>query len=44
MNSDGLLITYCVNGYEPCVSNCVNGRMNPDYYRPRAIRLPINWR
>jgi|SRR5665213_16499 len=37
-----LLITYCLNGYEPCVPTCVNGRMNPDYYRPRAIRLPLN--
>lgn len=36
-----LLITYCINGYEPCVPNCVNGQMNPDYYRPRAIRLPL---
>jgi len=43
INHDGLLITYCVNGYEPCVTNCVNGRMNPDYYRPRAIRLPLDF-
>ena len=41
-NGDGLLITYCINGYEPCVPTCVKGRMNPDYYRPRAIRLPLN--
>jgi len=41
-NGDGLLITYSVNGYEPCVPKCVNGRMNPDYYRPRAIRLPLD--
>jgi hypothetical protein len=41
INEDGLLITYCINGYEPCVPTCVNGRMNPDYYRPRAIRLPL---
>jgi hypothetical protein len=34
-----LLITYCINGYLPCVPNCVNGRMNPDYYRPRALHL-----
>jgi len=39
---NGLLITYCINGYEPCIPTCVNGRMNPDYYRPRAIRLPLN--
>jgi hypothetical protein len=37
-----LLITYSINGYEPCVPSCVNGRMNPDYYRPRAIRLPLD--
>jgi len=42
INPDGLLITYCVNGYEPCVPTTVNGRMNPDYYRPRAIRLPLS--
>jgi len=36
-----LLITYCINGYLPCVPNCVNGRFNPDYYRPRALRLPL---
>ena len=41
ISADGLLITYCINGYEPCVPNCANGRMNPDYYRPRAIRLPL---
>jgi hypothetical protein len=41
INEDGLLITYCINGYEPCVPTCVKGRMNPDYYRPRAIRLPL---
>jgi Domain of unknown function (DUF4185) len=41
VNADGLLITYCINGYEPCVPTCVAGRMNPDYYRPRAIRLAL---
>lgn len=39
IQDDQLLITYCINGYLPCVPNCVNGRMNPDYYRPRALRL-----
>lgn len=39
---DELLITYCINGYEPDVPTCVNGRMNPDFYRPRAIRFPLN--
>jgi hypothetical protein len=37
-----LLITYCINGYEPCVPSCMKGRLNPDYYRPEAIRLPLN--
>jgi len=38
---DELLITYCINGYEPCTRSCVDGRMNPDHYRPRAIRVPL---
>ena len=38
---DELLITYCINGYEPCVPTCVDGRMNPNYYRPRAIRFSL---
>lgn len=42
LDASGLLITYCINGYEPCVPTCVSNRMNPDYYRPRAIRLPLN--
>lgn len=37
-----LLVTYCINGYEPCVRNCDKGRMNPDHYRPRAIRVPLD--
>lgn len=41
INANGLLITYCINGYEPCVPTTVHGRMNPDFYRPRAIRLPL---
>jgi hypothetical protein len=36
-----ILITYNVNGYEPCVKGCVNNRMNPDHYRPRGIRVPL---
>jgi hypothetical protein len=41
INGDGLLITYCINGYEPALPMSVNGRVNPEYYRPRAIRLPV---
>lgn len=36
-----LLVTYCINGYSPCIANCVNNRFNPDYYRLRAIRVPL---
>jgi len=35
-----LLITYCINGYDACVNVCIGGRKNPDYYRPKAIRVP----
>jgi hypothetical protein len=38
---DELLITYSINGYEPCVKLCEEGRMQPDHYRPRAIRVPL---
>jgi hypothetical protein len=36
-----LLITYSINGYNPCVPDCKDGRAIPDHYRPRAIRLPL---
>lgn len=36
-----LLITYCINGYEKCVPFCEHGKANPDYYRARAIRVPL---
>lgn len=36
-----LLLTYCINGYNPCIASCVNNRFNPDYYRLRAIRVPL---
>jgi hypothetical protein len=38
---DELLMTYSINNYEPCVPACVNGRSNPDHYRPKAIRVPL---
>lgn len=37
---DELLVTYCINSYGDCVNTCDNGRLNPDYYRPKAIRVP----
>jgi len=42
-DKDELLITYCINGYEPCVSACVNGRAVPDHYRPKAIRVRLTF-
>jgi hypothetical protein len=36
-----ILVTYSINGYEPCVSACVKGRAIPDHYRPKAIRVPM---
>jgi len=36
-----LLITYSINGYEKCVVDCVNGRSDPNVYRPRGIRVPL---
>ncbi len=40
--NEELLVTYCINSYGDCVQTCVNGRLNPDYYRPRAIRVPYS--
>jgi hypothetical protein len=41
-DGQGLLFTYCINGYGSCVPICNNNRMNPDYYRPKAFRIPLN--
>ena len=35
-----LLITYDINGFGSCVNTCTAGRMDPDIYRPKAIRVP----
>lgn len=40
-SSNELLITYCINGYGKCVPFCVDGRANPDYYRPQGIRVSL---
>ncbi|MGN6354581.1 MAG: DUF4185 domain-containing protein, partial [Parafilimonas sp.] len=43
INDDNeLLIHYSINGYEPCIKNCVNNRFNPEYYRPQAIYVSLN--
>ncbi len=41
-NDKGVLVTYCINGYGNCESACINGRSNPDHYRPKAVRVPYN--
>ncbi len=38
-----LLITYCINGYHDCLPDCDNGRSYPDHYRPKAIRVPVDY-
>ncbi len=39
---DEILITYSINGYGTCAEGCINGRMNPDEYRIKAIRVPVD--
>jgi hypothetical protein len=36
-----LLITYDINGYSNCEPGCINNGYNPDYYRPRGLRVPL---
>jgi hypothetical protein len=40
-SKDELLIDYSINGYEPCIPSCVNGRYDPNNYRPRALWIPL---
>lgn len=40
-SKDELLVTYDINGYEKCTVDCVNGRSDPNIYRPRGIRVPL---
>jgi len=37
--NEELLITYCINGYGTCVETCNDNKMDPDVYRPKAIRV-----
>jgi hypothetical protein len=36
-----VLITYDINCYTSCEPNCINNGFNPDYYRPRGLRVPL---
>lgn len=38
---DEMLVTYSINGYGDCVNTCINNRMDPNVYRPKAIRVPF---
>jgi hypothetical protein len=40
-SNNEVLVTYSINGYEPCIRSCVDGKAIPDHYRPRAIRVPL---
>ncbi|TAN20771.1 MAG: hypothetical protein EPN37_01105 [Chitinophagaceae bacterium] len=42
IKNNELLVTYCINGYGKCVNICINGRSDPNYYRPRGIRIPLS--
>jgi len=37
-----LLVTYAINGYGTCVTDCLNGRMDPDVYRLKGLRVPVD--
>jgi len=42
INTDNeLLVTYSINGYGNCTTDCINGRNDPNVYRPRGIRVPL---
>jgi hypothetical protein len=37
-----LLVTYAINGYGTCVTDCINNRMDPDVYRLKGLRIPLD--
>src|SRR5260221_1081639 len=36
-----ILVTYDINGYSNCEPACINNGYNPEYYRPRGLRIPL---
>lgn len=40
-SNNEILITYDINTYSNCLPHCINNGFNPDYYRPRGIRVPL---
>lgn len=41
-SNNELLITYDINCYSNCLPSCINNGFNPDYYRPRGLRVPLS--
>ena len=37
-----ILVTYDINGYSNCLPACINNGYDPDYYRPRGLRVPLS--
>lgn len=40
-SNDELLVTYSIDGFDPCQSTCNNNEDEPDYHRIKAIRVPL---
>lgn len=40
-DKDELLVTYDLNGMGDCETFCADGRLNPDKFRPKGIRVPL---
>lgn len=40
-DEEEILITYNINGYGDCVEGCVENKMDPNHYRPRGVRVPL---
>lgn len=40
-SNDELLVTYSIDGFDPCQTTCTNNEDEPDYHRIKAIRVPL---
>jgi hypothetical protein len=40
-SNNEILITYDINTFSTCIPACINNGFNPDYYRPRGLRVPL---
>jgi hypothetical protein len=41
--SNEILLTYDINGYSNCEPFCINNGADPEYYRPRGVRVPLSF-